>query len=414
MTTVGIIGAGVSGLHLGLQLTQAGIPVTIYSPKSGDEIANGRIQNSVAHHSVTIDREDRLGVNHWPVAEYGYDSHHHYFGLPEPIVFRGDFKKRSRAIDYRIYLPTLMADFENRGGRLEVRSIDVPDLESLSDAHELLVAASGKFGMAEFFGHSPRRAPLPGPLRRLEVGFWTGIAENDPKGVSIAASPGHGDLLEIPMHSFDGHCTALLFENVPGGELEQLVDFDADADPSGFRKLVLDLLRRHYPLTYERVNESEFDLVRPGDHMQGEFTPVLRNDFRRLDNGKFVLAMGDIHSTLDPIVGQGANSASYSAQVVGDTILEDQNFDLRFMEKVALRRRERVESAWDWSNLMAGAPPAHLLQLVGAMAQDQELLNEFTWNFNYPIDQWDILATPERVASAITRATARRTTASAA
>jgi hypothetical protein len=77
------------------------------------------------------------------------------------------------------------------------------------------------------------------------------------------------------------------------------------------------------------------------------------------------------------------------------------------MEKVALRRRERVEAAWDWSNLMAGAPPQHLLQLVGAMAQDQALLDEFTWNFNFPVEQWDILATPERVASAIARSQAR-------
>lgn len=408
MTTIGIVGAGVSGLHLGLQLTQAGVPVTIYAAQSADQVAAGRLQNSVAHHSVTIDREDRLGVNHWPVEEYGYDSHHHYFGLPEPIVFRGDFKRRSRAVDYRLYLPALMADFEDRGGRLEVRAVDGPDLEGLSERHDLLVAASGKHVLGEFFGHSPRRAPLAGPLRRLQVGLWTGIAENDPKGVSIAASPGHGDLLEIPMYSFDGRATALLFENVPGGELEKLVDFDVDGDPAGFRTLVLEVLRTHYPLTYERVDEAEFGLARPGDQLQGQFTPVLRNDFALLDNGRYVLAMGDVHSTLDPIVGQGANSASYSAQVVGDTILEDQSFDLRFLEKVALRRRERVEAAWDWSNLMAGPPPQHLLQLVGAMAQDQALLDEFTWNFNYPIAQWDILATPERVPAAVARSAARQ------
>lgn len=210
------------------------------------------------------------------------------------------------------------------------------------------------------------------------------------------------------MHSFDGRVTALLFENVPGGELERLVDFDVDGDPAGFRTLVLEVLRTHYPLTYERVDEAEFGLARPGDQLQGQFTPVLRNDFAQLDNGRYVLAMGDVHSTLDPIVGQGANSASYSAQVVGDTILEDQSFDLRFLEKVALRRRERVEAAWDWSNLMAGPPPQHLLQLVGAMAQDQALLDEFTWNFNYPIAQWDILATPERVQAAVGRSAARQ------
>ncbi|MCU1411123.1 MAG: monooxygenase [Rhodoglobus sp.] len=408
MASVGIVGAGTAGLHLGLQLVQAGIPVTIYTNRTADEVGSGRLTNSVAHHAVTIDHEDRLGVNHWPVAEFGYDSHHHYFGLPDPIVFRGDFARRSRAVDYRIYQPTLMADFEDRGGKIEIRDVDVPDLQGLSERHDLLTVASGKFTLGQFFGPAVGRTPLPGPLRRLQVGLWTGIAPNDPKGVSIAASPGNGDLLEIPIYSFQGHVTALLFENVPGGELEKLVDVKHDDDPKAFRDMVLEVLRTHYPLTYARVDEAAFGLTDPKDLLQGEFTPTLRNDYAQLDNGKYVLAVGDIHSTLDPIVGQGANSASASAQVVGDAVLEDPNFDLRFMQKVADRRRNRVEAAFDWSNLMAGPPPAHLFQLVGAMAGDQELLNEFTWNFNYPDRQWDILATPERTAAAIARSAASK------
>ncbi|MCS5497317.1 hypothetical protein NY547_08725 [Cnuibacter physcomitrellae] len=406
MTSVGIVGAGTAGLHLGLQLRQAGIPVTIYTNRTAEQVGAGRLPNSVAHHAVTIEREQRLGVDHWPVEEYGYDSHHHYFGLPEPIVFRGDFPRRSRAIDYRIYQPSLMADFEDRGGVIEIRDVDVPDLEGLSEKHDLLTVASGKFTLGQFFGPAEGRQPLPGPLRRLQVGLWRGIAPNDPKGVSIAASPGHGDLLEIPIYSFAGHVTALLFENVPGGALEKLVDVKHDDDPAAFRQMVLDVLREHYPLTFARVDEAEFELTSPNDLLQGQFTPTLRGDYAQLDNGRYVLAVGDIHSTLDPIVGQGANSASYSAQVVGDTVLEDQTFDLRFMRKVAERRRNRVEAAFDWSNLMAGPPPGHLLQLVGAMSQDQDLRNEFTWNFNFPDRQWDILATPERTAAAIARSAA--------
>lgn len=406
MTSVGIIGAGTGGLHLALQLAQAGIDTTIYAEKSADQVAAGKLTNSVAHHAVTIDREARLGVDHWPVAEYGYDAHLHYFGLPQPIEFVGRFQRPSRAIDYRLYLPRLMGDFEDAGGRLVVRQVAAADLEALSEQHDLLAVGSKQSWGAEVFGRADHPQP-DGPMRRLQVGLWHGIARSEPRGVSIAASPGEGDLLEIPMYSAAGHVTALLFENVPGGALDHLASIRYEDDPRAFRQAVLDALRDHYPRTFERVDEAAFELTSPDDLMQGAVTPVLRNDYRELGNGRFVLAVGDVHTTVDPIVGQGANSASASAQVVGDAVLEDPNFDLRFMQKVADRRRNRVQATFDWTMMMAGPPPGHLLQLVGAMAQDQALLDEFTWNFNFPDRQWDILATPERVANAIARSRSR-------
>ncbi|OJX67939.1 MAG: monooxygenase [Micrococcales bacterium 73-13] len=408
MTSIGIIGAGTGGLHLALQLVQAGMDVTVYASRTAEQVASGRMTNSVAHHAVTIDREARLGVDHWPVAEFGYDAHLHYFGLPEPIEFIGRFQRPSRAVDYRIYLPRLMADFEDRGGRLVVREVDASDLEPLSEAHDLLAVGSKQPWVGEVFGRRADKPQPDGPLRRLQVGLWHGIARSEPHGVSIAASPGSGDLLEIPIYSAAGHVTALLFENVPGGALEHLASIRHDDDPAAFRRAVLDALRQHYPRTFERVDDAEFALTGPDDLVQGAVTPALRNDYRQLDNGRFVVAVGDSHATVDPIVGQGANSASASAQVVGDAILEDPNFDLRLMRKIAERRRDRVEATFDWTALMAGPPPAHLLQLVGAMSQDQALLDEFTWNFNFPDRQWDILATPERVASAVARSAARK------
>ncbi len=47
-----------------------------------------------------------------------------YFNFPEPLHFRGDFTRPSRAVDYRIYLPTLMQDFARRGGKIEYRRIE--------------------------------------------------------------------------------------------------------------------------------------------------------------------------------------------------------------------------------------------------------------------------------------------------
>ena len=65
---------------------------------------------------------------------------------------------------------------------------------------------------------------------------------------------------------------------------------------------------------------------------------MLREDYAVLPNGKVAIALGDAHSVVDPVVGQGANSASYSAWELGAVIAEDPNFDERFAQKVAARR----------------------------------------------------------------------------
>jgi len=242
-------------------------------------------------------------------------------------------------------------------------------------------------------------------MRRLMVGLWTGVARHEPHGVTLSISPGHGELINIPMWSFAGHVDALLFENVPGGDLEVLADARYDDDPAAFRQLVLDKLRVHHPTVFARIDEASFQLTRPEDLLQGAVTPVLREDYRVLPNGKVVIAAGDVHSVLDPVIGQGANSASYSGYTVGEEILEDRGFGEDLGRRAGARRRERVEAVSDWTNLMVQLPPADsLIQLLGAMSQNKALCDAFTQNFNDPVAQWrDIVGSDEVVAAAIAR-----------
>jgi len=84
MTSIAIVGSGVSGLHLGLFLRQHDVPVTIYSDKTAEQIASGRLLNTVAHHHHTLERERALGVHHWDADEYGYACHQHaVVGTPD-------------------------------------------------------------------------------------------------------------------------------------------------------------------------------------------------------------------------------------------------------------------------------------------------------------------------------------------
>jgi 2-polyprenyl-6-methoxyphenol hydroxylase-like FAD-dependent oxidoreductase len=69
MKNIGIIGAGIAGLHLGLFLQQHGLKPTIYSDKSPAQIRTGRISNLVIRFEQTRQRERALGVDHWDFTE---------------------------------------------------------------------------------------------------------------------------------------------------------------------------------------------------------------------------------------------------------------------------------------------------------------------------------------------------------
>jgi 2-polyprenyl-6-methoxyphenol hydroxylase-like FAD-dependent oxidoreductase len=402
---IAIVGSGVAGLHLALLLQQEGIPVTLYSDKTAAQLASGRMLNTVAHHNTTVKREQALGVDHWDLAEYGYFCHHHYIGGPQPLSFPGAFGAPSRAIDYRVYLPRLLADFQERGGDFRAgQQVSPEEIVRLSELHDLVVVATGKGGTSAMFPVIPGKSPYSRPQRRLCAGLYQGIAPSAPKGVTMSIAPPHGELLEIPTFSTDGQVTALLFENVPGGDTEVLADAKYDEDPAAFERLVLEKARTYHPEVFERIDTARFGLTGPEDLLQGAVTPVLREDYAVLPNGRVAIALGDAHSVVDPVVGQGANSASYSAWELGAVITEDPNFDERFAQKVAARRANRVRAISDWTNLMIGLPPApHLLQLLGAMSQNPAVADEFTDNFNHPERQWDILATPERTSAFLAR-----------
>src|SRR3954467_7201569 len=108
-------------------------------------------------------------------------------------------------------------------------------------------------------------------------------------------------------------------EAVPGGDLDTVPAYDHD--PAGFETTVLELLSRHAPLSYQRIDQDAFGVTRPQDVLQGAITPCVRQDWTRLGDGTYAVALGDAHSLLDPVVAQGANTGSWSAFVVGEEIV---------------------------------------------------------------------------------------------
>jgi 2-polyprenyl-6-methoxyphenol hydroxylase-like FAD-dependent oxidoreductase len=408
---IGIIGAGVVGLHLGLLLRQHGVDATIITDRNPDEIAGMRLINTVAHHHVTLERERSLGVYHWPVEEFGYSHHHHFFNTPQPLIFSGAFTAMSRGVDYRIYLPRLMADFAARGGKIEYRAIAADDLAKLAARFDLIAVGTGRGPFGQMFEPVAEHSPYTRPQRKLCVGLYTGVRATDPPGVALSVSPGHGELIDIPMLSFTGKVHALLMENVPRGELEELARLRYDDDPKHFRATLLAKLEKHHPSVYARIDTARFDLQRSQDLLQGGVVPTVRRTSVELGDGKLAIAVGDVHSVVDPVMGQGANIASYSAFVLGEEIVKANVFDRLFCERVDRKREERVLGAQRWTNLMIAPPSEDLLCLIGAMSQNPALADEFTENFNYPERQWARLASPPRIRHWIAEAEARRASA---
>ncbi|ARP99160.1 styrene monooxygenase subunit StyA [Pseudorhodoplanes sinuspersici] len=395
--SIGIVGAGVGGLHLALYLQQHGVDATIITDRAPDEYRDSRLLNTVAHHHVTIARETALGIDHWSDPKLFYAYHDHYFNFPEPLRFRGDFTRPSRAVDYRIYLPTLMEDFMRRGGKIEYRRIEQDDIAPLVNRFDLLVVSTGKGALGELFTYRPEHSPYAQPQRRLFVGLYKGIRQPEPMNVTLSVSPGHGEMIVIPTLTFDGMANALLMENVPGGDLEELATLNYEKDRQHFLRTLLSKLEKHHPTTYDRIDRSQFDLAQPQDYLQGGIVPTVRNTTVVFDSGKCAIALGDVHSVVDPMMGQGANMASYAAFVLGEEIVKAHALDVRFCETVDLRRQDRVLAAARWTNRMLAPPSQAMGALIVAMAQNKALADEFTENFNYPENQWDRIATPERI-----------------
>jgi len=395
--SIGIVGAGVGGLHLALYLQKHGIQPTVITDRTPEQYANVRLLNTVAHHSVTVARENELGVNHWDNPDWIYHHHDHFFGFPEPLQFRGAFSSPSRAVDYRVYLPRLMEDFLARGGTIEYGNIQDDDIPALVARFDLLVVSTGKGALGRMFAYRPEHSPFTQPQSLLCVGLYSGLKHEGPRGVTLSVSPGHGEMIVIPTLSFGGMKTALLMENIPGGDMADLVSLSYDASPAAFRQTLLDKLEKHHPHTYDRIDTHRFGLAQPLDLLQGAVVPTVRQSWVAFDGDKLAIALGDVHSVVDPLMGQGANMASYAAFELGKAIADAVAFDARFVENVDRARENRVLAAARWTNMMLQPPSEAMGRLIFAMSQYRELCDEFTENFNYPERQWDRLASDKRI-----------------
>ena len=396
MPDIAIVGAGISGLHLALRLQQAGVATTLYAERTAEELAAGPPPNLAVRFDHTRQRERQLGVAPWDSPEYGmYGATFSALGEQE-LGFWGNLSKPGSAVDFRLYLPRLMADYENRGGTVEIVAPDAETVARLGDRHDLVVVASGRRGVAGLFPRDPERSPYAEPQRRITAGLFRGVAAHPRNGLHYQLCPGVGEIFSICLLTARGPMTGINLEAIPGGPLEYL---SHRSPAEGLVKAVLTEIAEHAPAFRDRIDEREFDLAGPDELLQGGITPTVRVGWTALAEGKYAVAVGDAWVVNDPVTGQGANLASHSAFVLAEQILAGPPYDEAWCRTTEARMWEFARPVTEWTNAFLQPPPPHAVEVLAAASQDQRVADAFLDNFNDPPAQWNALATPEGAAA---------------
>lgn len=399
MTTIGIIGAGVAGLHLGLLLQQHGVAATIYTDKTPEEQRASRIRNIVVRAAPTRERERQLGVNHWDMPAADIARIEVAIGSARPLAFSGAFNRPVSIVDMRMYWARLLEDFAARGGHVVFGACEAGDVERLSAQHDLMVVAAGRGSLANLFPRMPEHCPYQRPQRLIFGGLYHGVARPEPTCFNVVVVPGHGEILLLPAISFMPDVTGVAVEIIEGGAFEVLRGLRYEDDPQRFDATVLGLLRDYAPSIFARVDPQAFRLARPQDHTFTAITPTTRRGYARMANGACVMAVGDAHVLMDPMTGQGANKAVHAAWTLGEAICGGGPFDEDFCRAVEQRMWAFAGPVSEACNARLGPPAPHVLALMAAAARNPAIADAYAWGFNHPDLWWEMTNSPERTAA---------------
>ena len=296
----------------------------------------------------------------------------------------------------RIYCARLLEDFARRGGRVRVGTLQVEDVATLAGEYDLVVVATGRGALGTLFPRIAEHSPFSAPQRLVAGGFYRGVALGSPRALDVIVVPGHGEILSFPVVSFEPGLTAIAFESIAGGAFEAVAHMRYLDDPRRFEATVLDLLRTYAPSIYARIDPDAFALSRHLDLCHAAITPTVRAGYRRLETGQYVVALGDAHVVNDPIIGQGANTASYAAWTLGEAILDAHSFDEAFCRDAEQRIWAFTQPVTEGTNGRLRPPQPHMLEVLRAATQHQTVADAYAWGFNHPEHFWAAMSTPEQ------------------
>lgn len=383
---IAIVGAGQSGLQLGLGLLSVGHSVTLVSNRTPDQVRSGPVQSSQCMFESALATERAMGLDYWsaecpPVDGIAFTAAG-ADGSPA-IQWAARLDRPAQSVDQRVKLSGWMAEFERRGGTLIVREAGIDELEGLSKDHELTIVATGRGPLGELFARDDDKSPYRNPMRALALTYVTGMTPRpDYSAVSFNLVPGVGEYFVFPALTTTGACEIMVFEGIPGGAMDR---WDDVRTPAEHLARSLELLERFFPWEYERC--AAVGLTDERGILTGRFAPTVRRPVGRLPSGTPVLAMADAAVLNDPLTGQGSNNAAKCAEIYLERILSqgraafDEEWMCQTFDHYWLAYAKWVVS---WTNAMLAPPTPHVMRLVEAAQTTPTLASTIVNGFDDP------------------------------
>ncbi|GAB3812598.1 styrene monooxygenase/indole monooxygenase family protein [Micromonospora zhanjiangensis] len=392
MRRILIVGAGQSGLQLGLSLLAEGYEVTIMSARTPDEIRSGWVMSTQAMFGTALRTEQVYGLNLWQRDAPGVEGMQLSVSAPpgEKVVnVLAPLDEYASSVDQRLKMAAWLELFEERGGLVHYQGVTTADLDGLTSMrrYDLTIVAAGKSDLVGVFDRDPLRSVFEAPQRGLAVAYVHGL-DPDPffnrTKIELNVVPGLGELIVIPGLTLSGRCDILFWEAVPDGPLDL---WRYRRDPAEHLKMTLDLIRQYTPWVYERCRHVELTDGRAT--LSGRYTPTVRRPAAVLPSGGLVLGMADVVVANDPITGQGSNTAAKCAASYCAAIKSrgTEPFDHAWMVRTFENFwAEHGRAVTEWTNAMLQPMPPHVRALLGAAQHNGTIARRLVNGFSDPND----------------------------
>lgn len=392
---IAIIGAGQSGLQLGIGLLKNGYSVSLYNDRSAEDILNGKITSSQGMFDIALSYERALSLNYWD--DIAPKNTTVSFVLSDPafekpaITWNGSITPY-QSIDQRLKFPRWIQTFIGLGGEFILSEITIETLDKISKEAELTIVATGKGKIGSYFEVDKEKSSFSRPVRQLALCYANNTHPSKNIGVHANIIPGVGEFFTMPGLTLNGHCEMMLFEGLFGGPFDCWANIQS---PEEQLEKSIALLKKYVP--WEAVRFEQAQLTDKQATLIGSYTPVVKHPILTLPSGNKALGIGDAIILNDPIAGQGSNNASKCAQIYLKQIIAQGNapFNLNWMQKTFDMCWSNARWSTAWSNMLLSPPPPHLISLFQEAQKKPFLADYLASVFDDPEKVFPWILTPE-------------------
>lgn len=386
MRNVAIIGAGQSGLQLGLSLLETGYTVTIVTNRTADDIRQGKVMSSQCMFHTALQTERDVGLNFWEEQCPAVEGIGFTLVNPETgdaaFSWSARLERYAQSVDQRVKMPYWIEEFERRGGKLIIQDVGIDELEQLTAEYELVLLAAGKGEVVKQFERDAQRSTFDKPQRALALTYVKGMKPISPYSrVTFNVIPGVGEYFCFPALTVNGPCEIMVFEGIPEGPMDCWQDAKT---PEQHLQMSKDILNTYLPWEAERC--SEIELTDAGGYLSGRFAPSVRKPILTLPSGRKVFGMADALVVNDPITGQGSNNAAKCSKIYFDAILarDSQEFSSEWMQQTFESYWNYAETVVAWTNSLLVPPEPQMIDVLAAASQNQAIASTIANNFDDP------------------------------